>query len=757
MKRSPRLCRARLFSANILCRAITGALALSVAPGAPPSAARAQETEVVRAEAVPSGRAAAAGAARQPAAPVPQPIQTLEKALEVISWDYARRGPLLVVNPANTPPWTPKREPGDHWTPYTPPKPLPPPPTAGGYKLSDVAAYFGRKVVRLDGLSVLAPTEMVVFNTNPAKPDLFAGVQRGEKQRMFHASLSAAQWRLLGSEQGIGMGDLTPPQRALFLSLLPDPFRLQKVKAMGGGGWSMEGDPQKNLVTLSPEQRAGVRLRVNRAVSMALPSADDSNRFYGAGVGSRPDGTEFFTLLNRDYYQRPDAYGVTIRQEVPSRLKPGHLAFDAPALQASVPLGGDVKTIGDLVARVAKVVNAEIYADVRLAKLPVWTRGAESAPAGDILKALCHAVTGAFRKVGPAFVLTDDLAGLGTRRAQLSEWFQDAQLQESQQREELDKQIRKQQPLQYVDFAPGDPLAPGREMMARIEQQWNTWEGRYQGQDLPVAALTSVQQERVRESVASWNAQRAEHSPNRPGIRSDRVRLTVRMRTSYLVPGVGTVDDEGFGWDSLSSMLPPPTGPPPGQPVPSTDPVKLPPSMATRALCVAADPAHPGHLADAAREARRRGLNQLWVDIGAGDAEGQRLLAAAIAAAKTESDLPVFGVVRLLQQARGPRRRDRDGGRQGGVGGGRRTGRSARREHPGRNRAGVGGASAARGRGRADVVAARPVRAHGRLAPARYPDRSAAPPAALERDRGDPGPGGTGSARHGGPRLRQSR
>jgi len=78
--------------------------------------------------------------------------------------------------------------------------------------------------------------------------------------------------------------------------------------------------------------------------------------------------------------------------------------------------------VGDLVRRVAKAANAEVYADPRLARLPVFVQGDEAARAGDVLQALCWAVTGAFRKVGPAaYVLTNDVAGLGTRKAALAD------------------------------------------------------------------------------------------------------------------------------------------------------------------------------------------------------------------------------------------------------------------------------------------------------------------------------------------------
>lgn len=62
-----------------------------------------------------------------------------------------------------------------------------------------------------------------------------------------------------------------------------------------------------------------------------------------------------------------------------------------------------------------------------MSDLPLWVKG-RSARAGDALKALCLALNATFRKVGPAYVLTDDLLSYGARRAVLAEWLYDAQM-----------------------------------------------------------------------------------------------------------------------------------------------------------------------------------------------------------------------------------------------------------------------------------------------------------------------------------------
>ena len=97
----------------------------------------------------------------------------------------------------------------------------------------------------------------------------------------------------------------------------------------------------------------------------------------------------------------------------PNLPKPGELSTDT--LTAPVPLAG-VRTVRDLVIRIGLAQHLELYADARYAARTVILAGAKSAPAGDLLSALALCVSGAYRKVGPAYVLTDDLVRLGRQK-----------------------------------------------------------------------------------------------------------------------------------------------------------------------------------------------------------------------------------------------------------------------------------------------------------------------------------------------------
>ncbi len=557
------------------------------------------------------------------AAPASRPIETMAQALEFVPADDRV---LLAVLPENG---------------LKPPVPLVPS-RNGHIPLRDVAAAFDRKIMRLGTVTVLVPPTMTVLNTKPGKPDLTTGLAREERLRLFQSLLTASQWRLLGSASGIGLNDLrTDDQRALFQSLLPQPFQVRK--AISGREFENE-----KPVALSAAERAGVRLRLNRVVAFWLPSANRVNHVVKHETGVfGPSGVEGHYVFSEPAAPAAGTYGVALTQEAPNRLKPGHLPFDTPALASTVSLA-DAATVGDMVKRVGQAARLELHADARLATLPVWTRG-ESARAGDVLEALCLAVTGTFRRLDaagnapPAFVLTDDIEGIGTRSARLYEWLTDAAAKVREMREEADARIAAAQPLQYIGFAPDYPMALGPELAREVVPSFSRGDGKKYAAS--PADLPPVYRTVIGEAVAAINQIDREHqeeSRDWPSyaVRGDRVWLEGKLLLSFIVPGIGPAGDSGFsGGGTRAAPLRPANS--------AAEPAPLPAllaSFASRAAYVA--PKSAEEAVRAATEAHRRGLTHLWVEVppsGGGDT----YLSAAVRAGK-ENKVSVLAVLPLL-------------------------------------------------------------------------------------------------------------
>ncbi|MES2461313.1 MAG: hypothetical protein V4671_12085 [Armatimonadota bacterium] len=641
--------------------------------------------------------------------------RTLQPLLEKIAWDSAQRGPLLIVAPDKTVPlWLTRPMNVDAINISSGPK-LPEPDYRGSYRLPDLGDYFGRRARTVGrSLTVFAPTTMTVLTSPLPKPDPYAGMGANEKLRLLQSLLTKTQWRTLGNPGGIGISDLDQKQRDLFLSLLPDPFVVQPVRR-GDNGQRINytGSDAKTDVTLTPAQRKSVRLSLHRVLNWSFTSAGNGS------PGSTParsdirmgfvedDGASYEIRGNGFGSNSPGRngtlFGVPLLTEVPSQLKPGHLPFISTALDVPISLEG-AATVGDLIKRTAAQTRVPLYCDPRYAGLSVYIRNSgRSVRAGDLLQALCWAVTGTFRKVGAgiasSFVLTDDVEGLGTRHARLQAWASTNAALGEQRRNEVDEALAKAPVGDSVGWAAGDPQHPDESLAQKIEDHrkkisdpnkppaTNTnpsGQGAQPSQPLlivPVSELPSTAQETVRRQLEDYakileneksNDFIAEHPEvASPALQPDRVVMDVQVQASFFVPGIGTVSAQGISVSSaavqrlspvsLSSLLGQ-IGSIPAQPLPTH--VAVPAAYKQSALLVSARNADEATRAVTA--AKRHGLNQVWIEVpivpealtalpgpdGAEDRSGRETLLAGIAAGKNANVL-VGAVVRLLRDPSG--------------------------------------------------------------------------------------------------------
>lgn len=312
-------------------------------------------------------------------------------ALQRLRWDAAERVPLLVVLPAS-----------DHSERTLSPN----------ASLAEVAAAFGYQITRFPTLRALTPSTMRVLTV--PKGLLDSAVARGREEVLTRllATLDSAQWGRVTSEQGLGPSDLRSEQAALLKALTG---RIQTV-------WrTTEGAPTRSAETLTARDRSAIRIRVARVLQLSVPlnaEADESQ----AGVLLGPDQLQTSVLHVGEGPEAP-RFGET----VPAKRKRSDLDYRAEAFNALVSLVG-VTTVGALLQRITSATKRELIPDTRVASLKIWcAAGERPVRAGELLEALALSVTGTFRKVGSAFVLTDDLVGIGTRLAQWHLYWLSAQ------------------------------------------------------------------------------------------------------------------------------------------------------------------------------------------------------------------------------------------------------------------------------------------------------------------------------------------
>ena len=382
----------------------------------------------------------------------------------------------------------------------------------------------------------------------------------------------------------------------------------------------------------------------------------------------RPAGPTSFDQVDRGLRGNSDTlYGVKVRAEEPNEPKESQLDYSAKALQSPIPVSG-LKTVGALVYRIGNLTKMELYADPRLEKKPLTIVGALPVPASDLLRALAFCVTATFRQVGPAFVLTDDLAGVGTRYQTWAEFTLYGDALRAQTVQDAERGL-------FAHHSPHDVSAFDNPLAYTADEQ--KLDPHTQGAALPefppqiaqpLSQFSPAQQDVLRQMSEKFNQAVQNNAVEGPPVSLDE---NIWMETSFtlqlLVPSLDGPVDIGFPVPpnvlfkmpenvrvqrlrarfAGHSFLPRPSPSPSGPPVTVAQALAVIPRR--RAALVSAKTAVQVDADIAAM--KTLGLNQLWLVVFA---DGQSRLAGkpdvlAEALAKTKgTGIHVFPVLDLL-------------------------------------------------------------------------------------------------------------
>ncbi|MES2465127.1 MAG: hypothetical protein V4671_31560 [Armatimonadota bacterium] len=551
-----------------------------------------------------------------------QTLPPLREALSRVSYDAEKSGPLLVVAPS-----TRQRLPGD-WN------------TAPS--LRGLANAFDARLIRLGSVTILAPRQITTLIGQPPKPSLLKGLSPSQSLSLLLAMLTEDQWQKLGSENGIGFADLREEQKPLLDALIPGNLSVQRMKTVphpekpSQAIYEPVGEPKSG-------NRGDARLRFNRRLFFWYESAVNRGRFTTSMSAPSPRfGDEFWRLEPSgkppkapQEDTRIAAYGALLVPTVANAMKPGQLSFDTPALAAGIPLaassdsgGATDETLGSLIDRLRAATRLDLRADRRLRSLPVYVRAVpgQTARASDVLQALCWGVGGTFRRIDSrgqqaVFLLTEDVQGIGTRHARITEWAEQAARERRALLDNALKTASALNPLRFIGFAGDDPYAVSSDLSAKIENSRN-------GFLADVADLPKGVQDRVSREAAGYA------SDGEP-MRTDRVRIEATERLTLVLPGIGAVTDgppydsfalaiqEGNLRGSLRSLIPaeateaeplPSRTARPVTPAGKRPPIVLPTYFKRRVLLISAG-SSPETAVQIVRAARSRGFTEVWLQI----------------------------------------------------------------------------------------------------------------------------------------------
>ena len=408
-----------------------------------------------------------------------------------------------------------------------------------GSRVTQIAPAYGHTTRRYGSVTAVAPATMTLLNIPPTLPNIYLNIPAHEAFTLLAANMSQAQIQQMTSERGIGLSDMTSDlQRGLFLALIPNsslPYQMRSAPGEPGGGGGTLQDPLQNG-----------RLRVGMKQSMTVhtPGKDTMGSVHSL---RDPKGPPIYDAANQDHLFEQDVVdGATVHSVVANSLKKSQLNYGLPVLQTPIPLQG-VKTVGELIARISEKTDLELYADPHYEEKPLLVAGArQTAPASDWLRALAVCVTGTYRRVGPAYVLTDDLTGVASRRVQIADFQTDAAAQRAKPLADAEDKLQQSKALWKRSLSSfGDPLAPTPEQMAHKELE-QLGGGAFRTMELNFDQLTPAQQE----ALKRYSEAAIQSSPDGSykGVDFERpIEMYAVPSVQLLVPGVNGPIDTDIG------------------------------------------------------------------------------------------------------------------------------------------------------------------------------------------------------------------
>ena len=552
-----------------------------------------------------------AGAQGLPAAPAPKAPLPLTLARALAQRPPPAKGVLLAVG-------------ADKLT--LPTGTAPPPADAS---VTVLANTFGDETPGFGSVTAIAPATRVLLNENPGPPDLSVNMNGYTAFKMLLASLDDAQWKMLTSEGGLGLTDLTDDtQKLLFHGLF---FRGQLWIATQDPALFKLPDDQRPDTRDVSSQIDGVRLRLGQTARIYIHDKKGKTIYFSGP----PAEASHSRVWRPSYPPSASQNNVTLRAVVPNTPKSSDLLLSDAKFQQTVSLTG-ANTVAEMIARIAAKTHTELYADPHYASRPLTVTGpASEAPAGDVLRALALAVAGTYRQVGPAFVLTDDLQGVGTRRKRLADWQENTSRDSIKLADEAGAVMLKRRVSQARSLpAFGDPLAMTPQQMADLKNNAGIPGVPGMDENYPYAKLTPAQQNRMRQIADAYEDQQAtqtassnDDDPPREPDRTGPVSLQTHYKLQLLIPTVEgpveTNEDSPVAllfWPGLArafAIEAEAKAAKPAAPV-----VKLPPappllpllhSRARRA--VVGHPTTPAAVDALVSAMQKVGLNELWLDV----------------------------------------------------------------------------------------------------------------------------------------------
>ena len=458
-------------------------------------------------------------------------------------------------------------------------------------KVSANLSGMDRKVVQVGAVRSVAPLRMITLDTAfTEQPNLYDGMPRDLKVLYLLTTLSGSQWTRISAD-GLSMADCSADQAAVMRSLFPHPFQWTESTAQlsehGGSTIQYMAPMDTPVNTLSDTDLQSVKLRLDRHLLLIFKMRNGPGTTFGQVRDHQPG--ERVPRIKEDF--ESGEFGHQVEVESPNALRKSQLNYRDSRLSPKIPMVAG-ESVPALLQRIAAACNLELYADPHYSYQRMFEAGAD-APAGDLLAAVALSISGTFRKVGPAYVLTCDLEGVGTHQAQLATWENDLSHLVNEREDAMRAAIEKSDKLSLLKYAESAYGSLTSQETANVAAN-----------DAP------DQPEAIMNTADSSPAIQKELTDYRGGNDIDRTKVGIEtnVQFEFVLPDGRAADGGWLGQESSFRAEPHPWQPP------NPAPVSLPlhPSPALSSLVLAADNADEA-ISDVKRT-KALGVPEVWIE-----------------------------------------------------------------------------------------------------------------------------------------------
>ena len=200
-----------------------------------------------------------------------------------------------------------------------------------------------------------------------------------------------------------------------------------------------------------------------------------------------------------------------------------------------------------------KFTRQSVYEKEKL----LWLSGGQTAaPTSDLLRALAFSAAGTYRRVGTAYVLTDDLIGVGTRRQIIQDFEEECDAERAQAVDDAEKALKSSAATQSLKLSSfGDPLAMSAEQEKMPPPGADDHEGLAEAA-VSYENLTPQQQASIQRFEAQVKAHPESYSDSwRPDFEK-KIHVVKDSSVQMVIDGLDGVVATDFGAE-LSSLFEP--------------------------------------------------------------------------------------------------------------------------------------------------------------------------------------------------------